>query len=144
MYVVFEDGSRQYMVSEADVVTLDYRPGEPGTQVLFDRVLLYENGGDTRFGQPTIAGLRVVGEVLRQTSEKYIIGKFRRRKNYRRKKGHRQPFTKVKITKVLMAGEELTAAKPPESTPPPAEATGTPSAQTPEPAPTPPPAPPAS
>jgi large subunit ribosomal protein L21 len=119
MYVVFEDGSRQYLVSEQDVVTLDYRPGDPGTQVMLDRVLLYQNGDDTQIGQPTISGLRVVGEVVEQTSEKYIIGKFRRRKNYRRKKGHRQPYTEVKITKVLMPGEEPPAPRPPEPAPAP-------------------------
>jgi large subunit ribosomal protein L21 len=113
MYVVFEDGSRQYMVSEQDVITVDYRPGEPGAQVLFDRVLLYQNDDETRIGQPTLAGLRVVGQVVAQTSEKYVIGKFRRRKNYRRKKGHRQPYTQVRITQVLMPGQEPSATPPP-------------------------------
>jgi large subunit ribosomal protein L21 len=131
MYVVFEDGSRQYLVSEQDVVTLDYRPGDPGTQVMLDRVLLYQNGDETQIGQPTVSGLRVVGEVVEQTSEKYIIGKFRRRKNYRRKKGHRQPYTEVKITKVLMPGEEPPAPKPPEPTPAPQSTEPAASANTP-------------
>jgi len=116
MYVVFEDGSRQYMVSDQDVVQLDYRPGELGTQVLFGRVLLYQSGDDTRIGQPLIDGLRVVGEVVEQTSTKYVIGKFRRRKNYRRKKGHRQPFTEVRIKQVLMPGEEPPAPTKPAQT----------------------------
>jgi large subunit ribosomal protein L21 len=118
MYVVFEDGSRQYMVGEQDVVTLDYRPGDAGTQVLFGRVLLLQNGDDTQIGKPTLDGLRVLGEIVDQTSEKYIIGKFRRRKNYRRKKGHRQPYTEVKIIKVLMAGEPV---PPPTPKPTPAQ-----------------------
>ncbi len=112
MYVVFEDGARQYTVKEQDVVRLDYRPGEAGAQVLFNRVLLLQNGDDTRIGRPTVEGFRVVGEVVEQTSEKYVIGKFRRRKNYRRKKGHRQPYTVVRITKVLMPGEEPPAPTP--------------------------------
>src|SRR5262245_40802104 len=115
MYVVFEDGSRQYMVGEQDVVRLDYRPGDAGAQIVFDRVLLFQNGEDTQIGKPTIAGLRVLGQVVEQTSEKYIIGKFRRRKNYRRKKGHRQPYTRVKIVKVLMPGEEAPPPPPPKA-----------------------------
>ena len=92
MYAVFEDGSRQYRVSEGDVVTLDYRDAEPGSQLEFTRVLLYAGGEDTRIGQPIVEGARILGEVVEHTSTKLYIQHFRRRKNYRRLRGHRQPY----------------------------------------------------
>ena len=101
MYAVFEDGSRQYRVSEGDEVTLDYRESAPGTQLEFGRVLLYQNEGDTRIGQPTVEGARVLAQVVDHPSTKLYIQHFRRRKNYRRLKGHRQPYTSVKIQQIV-------------------------------------------
>jgi large subunit ribosomal protein L21 len=113
MYVVFEDGSRQYRVSEGDVLLLDYRDAAPGTRLTLDRVLLYANGDDTRIGQPLLEGARVLVDVLRRPTEddkhpskKYYIQHFRRRKNYRRLKGHRQPFIEVQVKHILLAGME--------------------------------------
>lgn len=110
MYVVFEDGSRQYRVSEGDVVQLDYREVEPGARIEFTRVLLYQGGTDTRIGQPTIDGARVVGEVVEHPSTKLYIQHFRRRKNYRRLRGHRQPYTAVKVVSIVVPGAEPAAA----------------------------------
>jgi large subunit ribosomal protein L21 len=109
MYAVFEDGSRQYVVALSDVLMVDFREAEIGDNVEFDRVLLYKNEADLQIGQPIIAGARVVAEVIDQTSRKYRIQHFRRRKNYRRLKGHRQPLTKVRVEHILLAGQ-----KPPE------------------------------
>jgi large subunit ribosomal protein L21 len=106
MYAVFEDGSRQYIVNEGDVLRVDYRDAEIGDTVEFDRVLLYKNEDDLQIGQPLLAGARVIAEVIDQTSQKYHIQHFRRRKNYRRFKGHRQPFTAVEVLYILRAGEE--------------------------------------
>ncbi|MCI0377477.1 MAG: 50S ribosomal protein L21 [Gemmataceae bacterium] len=106
MYAVFEDGSRQYRVQEGDVVKVDFRPAELGASVEFDRVLLYQTEADTRIGQPTIEGARIVGEVVDHPTTKLYIQHFRRRKNYRRLRGHRQPYTSVKIQKI-----ELPASK---------------------------------
>jgi large subunit ribosomal protein L21 len=118
MYAVFEDGSRQYRVAEGDVVTVDYRDGvEKGTRLEFSKVLLYSNGGETRIGQPTIEGLRVLTEVVDFPSKKYYIQKYKKRKNYRRFKGHRQWFTQVKVRHILLPGVEA----PPAPTPAPAE-----------------------
>lgn len=119
MYAVFEDGSRQYRVSEGDVVTLDYRDAEVGSQLEFSRVLLYSGGDDTRIGQPIIEGARVVGEVVEHTSTKLYIQHFRRRKNYRRLRGHRQPYTAVQIRSILLPG--MSAPAPQKSAPVPAE-----------------------
>jgi large subunit ribosomal protein L21 len=104
MYAVFEDGSRQYKVSEGDVVQVDYRDVEVGTKIEFDRVLLFQAAGDTRIGQPMIEGARVVAEVIDHPSNKLYIQHFRRRKNYRRLRGHRQPYTEVQICSILLPG----------------------------------------
>src|SRR6476620_4464295 len=102
MYVVFEDGSRQYRVQEGDVVKVDFREAEVGARVEFPRVLLYQNEGDTRIGQPVIEGARVLAEVVDHPTTKLYIQHFRRRKNYRRLRGHRQPYTSVKISQILL------------------------------------------
>lgn len=102
MYAVFEDGSRQYRVQEGDVVKVDFRAAEIGSSLEFNRVLLYQNDADTKIGQPVIAGARVVGEVVEHPTTKLYIQHFRRRKNYRRLKGHRQPYTSVKIQKIVI------------------------------------------
>ncbi|MCX7700706.1 MAG: 50S ribosomal protein L21 [Gemmataceae bacterium] len=104
MYAVIVDGSRQYRVKEGDLIRIDYREGEPGQLVEFGRVLLIKGDGAAVVGQPTIEGAKVVGEVEEQTSEKYLIQRFRRRKNYRRLKGHRQPYSLVRIQQIVSAG----------------------------------------
>ncbi len=109
MYAVFEDGSRQYRVSEGDVVRLDYREDEVGAELEFPRVLLFQNDGDTRIGQPLIDGARVLGEVLDHPSVKLYIQHFRRRKNSRRLRGHRQYYTKVRIRSILLPGQQAPA-----------------------------------
>src|ERR1700736_2651127 len=106
MYAVFEDGSRQYRVSEGDVVQVDYRTAEKGTRLEFNRVLLYQGGEDTRIGQPIIEGARVLAEVVDHPTTKLYIQHFRRRKNYRRLRGHRQPYTAVQIRYILLPGME--------------------------------------
>ncbi len=106
MYAVFEDGSRQYRVSEGDIVQVDFREAEPGTRLEFGRVLLYQSGETTQIGQPIVAGARVLAEVVRHPSKKLYVQHFRRRKNYRRLRGHRQPYTEVQIRSILLAGME--------------------------------------
>jgi len=100
MYAVFSDGSHQYRVSEGDVVKVDFRDLEPGASVEFPSVLLVSNGDDLKIGQPMVAGVKVVGEVVDQTSLKLRVQHFRRRKNYRRVRGHRQWHTQVKIMSI--------------------------------------------
>lgn len=106
MYAVFEDGAHQYRVQEGDVVKVDYRPVEVGTRVEFSRVLLYQAEADVKVGQPIIEGARVLAEVVNHPSTKLYIQHFRRRKNYRRLKGHRQPYTAVRILNILLPGME--------------------------------------
>ncbi len=130
MYAIFEDGSRQYRVSEGEVVKVDFRRADAeefqgvakGTAVEFPRVLLYHNADDLRIGQPVVEGMRIVGEVVEHPSIKTYIQKFRRRKNYRRLRGHRQHYTAVRVKHILLPGQTAPAAVvapqvQPESTP---------------------------
>jgi large subunit ribosomal protein L21 len=123
MYAVFEDGSRQYRVSEGDKVEVDYRDAEVGSRLEFDRVLLYQGAEGLQIGQPTLVGARVLAEVLDHPTTKLYIQHFRRRKNYRRLRGHRQPYTQVRVRSILLAGMEPPAEAP---APPPAEAPAAP------------------
>ena len=111
MYAVFEDGSRQYRVEEGEVVKVDFREAEVGAKVEFNRILLYVKDADLQIGQPYLEGARVIGEVVDHPSTKLYIQHFRRRKNYRRLKGHRQPYTAVQVNHILLAGME----PPPEN-----------------------------
>ena len=101
MYAVFEDGSRQYRVQEGDIVKVDFRAADIGANLEFNRVLLCQSDADTTIGQPVIEGARVLAEVVDHPSTKLYIQHFRRRKNYRRLKGHRQPYTSVRIQKIV-------------------------------------------
>lgn len=121
MYAVFEDGSRQYRVGEGDVVRLDWRDVEVGSRLELGRVLLYQGGDATHVGQPLVEGARILAEVVDHPTVKTYIQKFRRRKTYRRFRGHRQPFTAVQIRSILLAGQEPPAEKKPESQAPAAE-----------------------
>ena len=109
MYAIFEDGSRQYRVEPNSTVTIDYRETEVGQRIELSKVLLLQSGADTLIGQPLVEGARVIGEVTDLPTKKTMIQKFRRRKNYRRLRGHTQPFVRVKITHILKAGEEAPA-----------------------------------
>jgi large subunit ribosomal protein L21 len=101
MYAIFEDGSHQFRVREGDRIVVDRREGDPGSELVFSKVLLLSGNGEPRIGTPVIEGARVVAKIVDQfRSKKIIIQKFRRRKNVRRRKGHRQPYTLVQITSV--------------------------------------------
>ena len=108
MFAVIKTGGLQYRVAADDVVTVGKIKGEPGEIVQFPDVLLL--GGDTVvIGAPSVAGASVAGEVLKQTrGPKVIAFKKRRRKNSRRKRGHRQDLTVVRITEILTDGQQPT------------------------------------
>ncbi len=113
MFAVFEDGSRQYRVQEGDVVKVDYRAVDVGARLEFNRVLLYQKDDEVQIGQPIIPGARVLAAVVEHPTTKLYIQHFRRRKNYRRLRGHRQPYTAVQIVSILLAGEEAPAENEP-------------------------------
>jgi large subunit ribosomal protein L21 len=95
---VIRSGGKQYRVAEGDTIRVEKLPGEPGEKVHFAEVLML--GGDaTKVGKPLVGGAKVEGEIIAQgRAGKVVIFKFRRRKKHRRKQGHRQDFTAVKIT----------------------------------------------
>lgn len=100
MYAVIKTGGKQYKVAEGQHLSVEKLPGQKGDTVTFDHVLFV--GGDApKIGAPTVSGAKVSGEIVAQDrGPKIVVFKFRRRKNYRRKNGHRQPYTEVKITAI--------------------------------------------
>ena len=101
MFAVFQSGGKQHRVSEGDVVKLELLDAEPGQEVVFDKVLMVANGDDVNVGAPFVDGGEVKAEVIRNERDKKIrILKFKRRKDYMRRQGHRQWFTEVKITNI--------------------------------------------
>ena len=101
MFAVIESGGKQHRVVEGEVVRLERLPGEPGDAVVFERVLMVGAAQDVDLGAPYVANGRVAGEVVAQGRGKKIrVIKFKRRKNYLRRKGHRQAYTDVKITAI--------------------------------------------
>jgi large subunit ribosomal protein L21 len=99
MYAVIKTGGKQYRVEPEDVIEIEKVAGEPGASVEFGEVLMVAGEGSPKIGTPLIAGAKVTAEVVRQgRGEKIIIFKKKRRHTYRRKKGHRQELTTVRIT----------------------------------------------
>jgi len=100
MYAVIQTGGKQYRVQPGDHLRVEKLPAEKGSSITFDQILLV--GGDSpRVGQPFVPGVKVVAQVVtHDRAKKIIVFKFRRRKNYRRKNGHRQPFTELRITEI--------------------------------------------
>ena len=101
MFAVFQSGGKQHRVSEGDVVQLELLSAQPGEEVVFDQVLMVADGDDVNVGAPYVDGGQVKAEVLRNERDKKIrVLKFKRRKDYMRRQGHRQWFTEVKITAI--------------------------------------------
>ncbi len=101
MFAVIKTGGKQYSVAAGDVITVMALDGAPGDAVTFDEVLLLSKDGAAKIGAPTVSGAKVSGEIAEQTrSAKTIAFKKRRRQNSKRKRGHRQDLTLVKITAI--------------------------------------------
>ncbi len=101
MYAVVATGGKQYKVEEGDVLQVEKLAGDIGSEITFDRVLMVADGENVTLGQPALDGAVVSGHVVEQGKEKKIIVfKMKRRKRYRRKNGHRQMFTAVKIDSI--------------------------------------------
>ena len=100
MYAIIKTGGKQYVVEEGKVISIEKLDVEEGAEVTFDEVLLV-SGDDVKIGQPNVVGAKVTGKVLEQGKERKIrIFKYKAKSNYRRRQGHRQPFTKVKFEKI--------------------------------------------
>lgn len=101
MYAVIETGGKQYKVQEGDVVFIEKLEADEGSVVTFDKVLAVSSEGNVIFGSPVVASASVNGKVLGHGKDKkIIIFKYKAKKNYRNKTGHRQPYTKVQIDKI--------------------------------------------
>lgn len=100
MYAIVKTGGKQYCVEEGKKISVEKLDAEVGAEVVFDQVLLVA-GDDVKVGAPVVAGAKVVAKVLEQGKGKKIrIFKYKAKSNYRRRQGHRQPFTKVEVTKI--------------------------------------------
>jgi len=98
MYAVVATGGKQYRVQEGDTLRIEKIPGEVGSDVAFDQVLMVSDGDDVKVGQPVVENAVVNGTIVEQgKGRKILVFKYKRRKRYRRKQGHRQLFTAVKI-----------------------------------------------
>jgi len=122
MFAVIKAGGKQYRVAAEDVIRIDRVEAEPGKVIEFGEVLLLGGGDAPQIGAPTVSGAMVAGEVLQHTrGDKVIAFKKRRRKNSRRKRGHRQEFTLIRISEILLDGAKPTKGAAPKREPKPVE-----------------------
>jgi large subunit ribosomal protein L21 len=98
MYAVVNTGGKQYKVQKGETLRIEKIPGEVGSAVTFDKVLMVADGDNIRVGQPVLENVAVQAQIVEQDkAKKILIFKYKRRKRYRRKNGHRQPFTAIRI-----------------------------------------------
>jgi large subunit ribosomal protein L21 len=101
MYAVIQSGGKQYRVAAGETLRVEKLALAAGDKVAFDSLLFADDAGKVSVGAPLVKGIKVQAEVLEQgLGEKIILFKYKRRKSYRRKNGHRQPFTALKITAI--------------------------------------------
>ena len=107
MYAIIESCGKQYKVAEGDVVFFEKLDSEEGKKVTFDNVVLVSDDKKVEVGAPYVKGVKVEGKVVSHgKGEKILVYKYKAKKNYRRTQGHRQPYTKVEITKIKTAAEK--------------------------------------
>lgn len=101
MYAIIKNGGKQYRVEEGQIIKVEKLPVSENDTVEFDQVLSVVDGDNTKFGQPFVEGAKVTGKVIEQGKDKKIIVfKYKPKKRYRRKTGHRQPYTRVLVEKI--------------------------------------------
>lgn len=101
MYAIVETGGKQYRVEKGDLVTVERLPNAEGDKVVLDKVLMHGSGKTVKIGEPYLKDVSVTAEVVENgKGKKVIIFKYKAKKNYRKKQGHRQPFTTLKITSI--------------------------------------------
>jgi large subunit ribosomal protein L21 len=101
MYAVVATGGKQYRVEEGEVLKVEKLPGEVGEEIVLNDVLLYSDGENVNIGQPKVDGASVKAEIVEQGRlKKVIIFKYKRRKRYRKKQGHKQHFTDIRIKQI--------------------------------------------
>ena len=101
MYAIFQTGGKQYRVSEGDVITVEKIAANEGDVVTFDQVLTVVNDADVKVGTPVVEGAKITAKVEKQDkARKILVFKYKAKSNYRKRQGHRQPFTTVEITAI--------------------------------------------
>jgi large subunit ribosomal protein L21 len=116
MYAVVTSGGKQYKVEEGDILRVEKIPGQVGGTITFDRVLMVSDGEQVNIGQPVLDDASVEGHIVEQgKAKKIIVFKYKRRKRYRRKQGHRQQFTAVKIDRIQAKGLKVRREAAPEA-----------------------------
>ncbi|MBI9082090.1 MAG: 50S ribosomal protein L21 [Desulfobacterales bacterium] len=101
MHAIVKTGGKQYKIAEGDVLRVEKLAGEVGAPISFDQVLMVSNGETTTVGQPMVENATVSGTIIEQgRGKKILVFKYKRRKRYRRKQGHRQAFTAVMIDSI--------------------------------------------
>ncbi len=101
MYAIIVTGGKQYKVAEGDTIYVEKLNAEDGSSIVFDNVVMVADGDNLKVGAPAVAGATVEGKVVKTGKQKKIIVyKQKAKKNYRRKQGHRQPYTKVEIAAI--------------------------------------------
>ena len=116
MYAVLNSGGKQYKVQQGEVLRVEKIFGDVGSPVTFDRVLMFADGDNVSIGQPVVDGVSVEGHIVEQgKAKKIIVFKYKRRKRFRRKNGHRQEFTAVQIDSIKAEGSTAKKAAEPES-----------------------------
>jgi large subunit ribosomal protein L21 len=116
MYAIIESCGKQYKVAQGDVVFFEKLDAEEGKTVTFDKVILVSDEGKVQVGNPYVAGVKVEGKVVSHgKAKKIIVFKMKAKKNYRRKQGHRQPYTKVEITDIKVGASKTTTKKAEET-----------------------------
>ena len=113
MYAVVNSGGKQYKVQQGEVLKVEKIAGDVGSPVTFDRVLLFSDGENVSIGQPVLDSVLVEGHIVEQgKAKKVIVFKYKRRKRFRRKRGHRQEFTAVRIDSIKAKGAKAPKAEP--------------------------------
>ena len=107
MYAIIESCGKQYKVTEGDIVFFEKLDAEEGKKITFDKVILVSEEGKVQIGNPYVKNVKVEGKVVSHgKGKKIIVFKMKPKKNYRRKQGHRQPYTKVEITSIKTANSK--------------------------------------
>ena len=109
MYAIIESCGKQYKVTEGDVVFFEKLDAEEGKKITFENVVLVSEDGKVQIGNPYVKGIKVEGKVVSHgKGKKIIVFKYKAKKNYRKKQGHRQPYTKVEITGIKSGAKKAT------------------------------------
>jgi large subunit ribosomal protein L21 len=118
MYAVFETGGKQYRVKAGDILSVERLKAETGERIEFDKVLAYSDGASLSVGKPYLSGVKAVGKVLENgKGRKLVIFKFKAKKDYRKKQGHRQLYTMIEIESFIVNGQTAGKIKAKETAP---------------------------